>query len=309
GDEVLYLNTLRHRSESALVLTEPLARQEALAARVLATDYRPGEVVEAIDYRGARVLGLGLPVPGVEWHLVAKIDHDEVFSQARIGVLWIALASLMTWLVAVAFAGLALQRRELHHAQRQSEAQAEKLRALQLLEAFAQSSNDLIFAQDRAGRYTLFNPAAERATGKSAAEVLGRDETAVFPLELAQPLIADNRRVLQEGCLLTREEKLPMAEGEKTYLTTKGPLRDAEGQIIGMFGICHDITARAASEAALRQSHAELERFNRAMIGRELDMIALKRRINALSIELGRAPPFDLSRIDAAQAGQEGQGP
>ncbi|MDD5390138.1 MAG: transporter substrate-binding domain-containing protein [Gallionellaceae bacterium] len=66
-----------------------------------------------------------------------------------------------------------------------------------------------------------------------------------------------------------------------------------------------DVTERRAAEDALyrrteelRQRNEELERFNRATVGRELDMIALKRRINALSIQLGRAPPYPLSFLD-----------
>jgi hypothetical protein len=61
-----------------------------------------------------------------------------------------------------------------------------------------------------------------------------------------------------------------------------------------------DITARKVAEAALRERNEELERFNRATVGRELDMIALKREVNALAQELGRPPPYDLSALDAA---------
>lgn len=53
-----------------------------------------------------------------------------------------------------------------------------------------------------------------------------------------------------------------------------------------------------ATEQELRARNKELERFNQAMIGRELDMVELKQRINALSKELGHQPPFDLSFLD-----------
>jgi PAS domain S-box-containing protein len=60
-----------------------------------------------------------------------------------------------------------------------------------------------------------------------------------------------------------------------------------------------DISLRKRTEAALRQQVDELERFNRAAIDRELAMIELKRQVNALSSELGRAPPFALDFADA----------
>jgi hypothetical protein len=61
-----------------------------------------------------------------------------------------------------------------------------------------------------------------------------------------------------------------------------------------------DISLRKRTEAALRQQVDELERFNRAAVDRELAMIELKRQVNALSSELGRAPPFAL---DFAETG------
>ena len=61
-----------------------------------------------------------------------------------------------------------------------------------------------------------------------------------------------------------------------------------------------DISLRKRTEAELRQQVDELERFNRAAVDRELAMIELKRQVNALSSELGRAPPFAL---DFAETG------
>jgi len=63
-----------------------------------------------------------------------------------------------------------------------------------------------------------------------------------------------------------------------------------------------DISLRKSAEAALLQRNEELERFNRAAVDRELDMIDLKRQVNALSRELGRTPPFALDFADAPTA-------
>lgn len=70
--------------------------------------------------------------------------------------------------------------------------------------------------------------------------------------------------------------------------------------MIGLFGIARDIAERAQAEQLLRAQNDELQRFNRVLIGRELDMIAMKRQINVLCRELGRPAPYDLTRIDAA---------
>lgn len=59
--------------------------------------------------------------------------------------------------------------------------------------------------------------------------------------------------------------------------------------------VIEDISARKSAEAKLRQRNSELERFDRASIGRELQMIELKRQVNELARELGRAAPYDLT--------------
>ena len=64
-----------------------------------------------------------------------------------------------------------------------------------------------------------------------------------------------------------------------------------------------DITARKAAEEELRLRVEELERFNQASVGRELDMIEMKRTVNALSAELGRAPPHALEFLPTDRRG------
>jgi PAS domain S-box-containing protein len=68
-----------------------------------------------------------------------------------------------------------------------------------------------------------------------------------------------------------------------------------------------EVAARQQTEE-LRQRNEELERFNRASVGRELDMIALKRQINELSARLGEAPPHRLDFLEeAVPPGEDGR--
>jgi len=188
---------------------------------------------------------------------------------------------------------------------RELAAQQEKSRALQLLAAIADNSSDAIFAKDLQGRYLMVNREVERVVGKATAQMLGHDDTALFPLQ-AETIRANDRRVILEDRTVTYEETVATAAGERIFLATKGTLHDLQGQVSGMFGISRDITERHQLPTVLRQQaealnlrNAELERFNRAAIDRELVMIELKRQVNALSIELGRAPPFNLGEFDA----------
>ena len=76
-DEVVYLNELRHRKNTALTLRYPITQEDAPAAMVLSG--RTG-VVEGIDYRGKPVLAAVQSVPGSPWFMAAKVDMEEVFA-------------------------------------------------------------------------------------------------------------------------------------------------------------------------------------------------------------------------------------
>lgn len=69
---------------------------------------------------------------------------------------------------------------------------------------------------------------------------------------------------------------------------------DADNKLLYRIGAVQDITERKAAETAMRQQLVELERFNHAAVGRELEMIELKRQINELHARLGEKPPFAL---------------
>ncbi|MCK9388687.1 MAG: PAS domain S-box protein [Sulfuritalea sp.] len=144
---------------------------------------------------------------------------------------------------------LSVSRREL-------DAQTEKVRALQLLDAIAESSTDAIFAKDIDDHFIFFSRGSELLVGKRAEEVLGRDEMAVFPPEVARQLIADNRRVMAENRIIVFEDDVVTAEGRRIFLATKGPLRDAAGKVMGMFGIARDISDFKRAEMTLRDSEA-----------------------------------------------------
>ena len=139
-------------------------------------------------------------------------------------------------------------------ARKRSEAE---LRASQgLLRSIVDGISDVVYAKDAAGRYCLVNAAAARYTGSSALSVLGQDDTVLMPAAEATAVMATDRAIMAEGATRTYEETLTLGSEPVTFLTTKGPLRDAEGAVIGLFGIAHDITERKRAN----QEKLELER-------------------------------------------------
>ncbi|MFN4324956.1 MAG: response regulator [Azonexus sp.] len=142
---------------------------------------------------------------------------------------------------------------------RYSAALTEQINSLKLIETVANSSTDAIYAKDLEGRYLLFNQAASRFVGKPVAAVIGHDDFALFPPEQAAELLATNRRIIAQGVIENLYEQLDTPHGRKTFHVTKGPLRDAEGRIIGTFGIARDVTERMLFENELQRHRQHLE--------------------------------------------------
>lgn len=109
---------------------------------------------------------------------------------------------------------------------------------------------DNVFVKDAEGRFIMINDSHTSSTGKTTEDVLGRTSLDIFPAELAAQFHADDMLVLKTGQPLISVER-PMADPqnrERWGLTTKIPLRDQDGQIIGLVGIIRDITERKKAE-------------------------------------------------------------
>ncbi len=84
GDNVLFLNNLRHRKGTALTLRLPIGDPHLPAA--MAVRGKEG-IVEGIDYRGTKVLAGIKSIPDSPWAIVSKVDREEVYAPIR-GRLW-----------------------------------------------------------------------------------------------------------------------------------------------------------------------------------------------------------------------------
>ena len=124
----------------------------------------------------------------------------------------------------------------------------EKVRALHLLGVLSEASTDAIYVKDDEGRYILFNQEAGRVVGRDPREVIGKDDRSIFPPDEAEMLIDIDRKVREGGVAATLEETLTTTGGTTTFLTTKGPIRDAGGRVFALFGIARDITRRKQAE-------------------------------------------------------------
>jgi two-component system cell cycle sensor histidine kinase/response regulator CckA len=129
---------------------------------------------------------------------------------------------------------------------------------LSLLQGITEGTTDSIFVKDLQGRYLMINSAGARLLGRTVDEVIGKDDTELFTPETGREIMAGDRKVVESEKTQTYEEQGVSAGVARTYLSTKGPYRDANSQVIGLLGICRDITDRKRAEEEFRQSQQKL---------------------------------------------------
>jgi PAS domain S-box-containing protein len=116
---------------------------------------------------------------------------------------------------------------------------------------------DSIYFKDRDSRFVRMNAAQARLFGlNDPAEAVGKTDYDFFTPEHAGQAFRDEQEVMRTGVpLVNQEEKETWPDGSVTWVTTtKMPLRDADGAIVGTFGVSRDITRRKHFEAELQQA-------------------------------------------------------
>jgi diguanylate cyclase (GGDEF)-like protein/PAS domain S-box-containing protein len=125
-----------------------------------------------------------------------------------------------------------------------------------LLETLMDNSPDSIYFKDRDSRFALINRyAAERFGVGDPTLAVGRTDFDYFTDEHAAQAFRDEQEILRTGLpLVNVEEKETKPDGGILWVsTTKLPLRDHEGNIVGTFGISRDITQRKEFEDQLER--------------------------------------------------------
>jgi PAS domain S-box-containing protein len=168
GDDVVYLNELRHKKGTALTLRYPLTQKDLPAAMAL----RGIEgIVEGIDYRGVPVLAALKRVPDSRWYLIVKVDREEIYAPIRHN-LWVTslFVSIMIF-AAGGFIGFLWRHQEAVFYQERYGAEQKHLAFLKHFEYLTQYANDIILLSDKNMRIIEVNDRASMRYGYTGDEL------------------------------------------------------------------------------------------------------------------------------------------
>jgi PAS domain S-box-containing protein len=146
-----------------------------------------------------------------------------------------------------------------------------------LLRTVIDAVPDFIFVKDKKHRMLLNNTAHAQSFGKTPTQAMGKTDYDLLPPELAEKFYADEENLFQsKQPILNIEEHSLSTDGRGIWaLTTKVPLHNLHGELIGLVGITRDVSEIRANQEALRRSEQQVRESQR-MLQLILDTIPVR---------------------------------
>ena len=248
GDEVVFLNELRFRKDTALTMRLPASLPDLPAAQAVTGNVGP---IEGVDYRGVPVLACYRAVSGSPWFLVAKVDQEEIYSPVRTRArTTFLLAALLVAAVGAAI-GLVWNRQNGEFYRRQYEMEAEKLNLTRRYEQLMKSANDIILLLDGDGKILEANARAVAVYGYTEKELIGMAGGMLRSPEV-QTSLAQMKKELDRsrGCLF---ETVHRRKDGSAFPVEVSATVVATGEGSAYLAIVRDISERKLAEARIRR--------------------------------------------------------
>ena len=117
---------------------------------------------------------------------------------------------------------------------------------------------DYLFVKDTKSRFVVANRPVAEDLGLSVQDLIGKTDFELHRSALAKKFFNDEQRVISSGKPeIDIEEFVVTSSGQRKWLSTsKLPLRNSQGQVIGIVGVCRDVTERKHAEEALAESES-----------------------------------------------------
>lgn len=143
------------------------------------------------------------------------------------------------------------------HAIRRRNKEQELLQDQTLLNSLLDNIPDAIYFKDRQSRFTKVNRAMRQAYGKQDETIIGKSDFDLFTDEHAQLAYDDEQAIIQSGAPIVGKLEKETFENDKVQWvnTTKLPLRDESGNIIGTMGISRNVTELQTAQQKLAEEH------------------------------------------------------
>ncbi|MDP6909495.1 MAG: PAS domain-containing protein, partial [Flavobacteriales bacterium] len=111
-----------------------------------------------------------------------------------------------------------------------------------LLNSIIQGANDSIYAKDLEGRYLTINEAGAALLDKTVDDVVGKTDEVLFGKEESESFMRHDTNLFRTGEPVVYVSHTESKGDVRYFRTSKSPLRDSSGRVIGLIGVSRDIT-------------------------------------------------------------------
>lgn len=251
GDDVVFLNELRHNSNPALSLRIPLVSPNLPAAMAI---QGKTSAINGVDYRGVPVVAAMREVPGTHWFMVAKVDKDELFETVNQLKKWTAYLGLVFTLLGggLIFVWLNGIQARSNQLKVQRDMALEREMLIKHFEYLTKYASDNIMVADSSGRILEANERTQEASGYTREELLRMNLS-----DLRSPtedIAVFNRQLEQLNALGELRYETIHQRKDGTTFPVEVSIRVIEAQGVKyLHSIGRDITERKRAEQELRQ--------------------------------------------------------
>ncbi|MCX6333227.1 MAG: PAS domain S-box protein [Bacteroidia bacterium] len=265
GDEIVYLNELRHAGNTEMVLRFPVTTDKLPAAMALQGIQ---ETDNAIDYRGVNVIAVMKKVPETPWYMVAKEDRKEVFDKlGRQG--WMVGLTLFLLILSTAYLiGFIWWNQRARFYRSKYEAEVERLALVRHYDYILKNANDIIFLFDNNYLVVEANDRAIETYQYERDELIGQSVRMLRAKETAGR-VDDDLEELNTLGYSTFETIHKRKDGTTFPIEISARKFEIEGAVYYQ-SICRDITERKTADETLRESE---ERFRKLFEDSPLGMV------------------------------------
>lgn len=265
GDEVVYLNELRHRKNTALKLRYKIDSSNYNIPSVNAVTGKTG-LVEGLDYRGVPVLSDIRKIPESSWYMIAKVDLDEIYTPVQEKAINV---SILTGMVLLSFAiGFIWvwtnQKKSLKIHQLEEERKHQAL--IKHFEYVVKYANEIFLLADKNFNIVEINQRALQVYGYSREEFIGlnikdlRAPETFSDLEKQIEMIKKSPEVFYETIHKRKDGSVFPVEASIRHV-------EIDGEKF-LQGIIRDISERKKSEELLRESEIKFRSlFENTILG------------------------------------------
>ncbi len=157
--------------------------------------------------------------------------------------------------------------------------EAERDRAVEILRGFVEAVPGVVYAKDLEGRFLMANRGTTALLGTEPEHYLGLTDLDVLADKAeAAKIMETDRRVMTTGVEEQVEEDVRLADGTPAvWLSTKAPLRNADGAVIGLIGSSVDITDRRMAEERERMLAREVDHRGKNLLAVVQSIVQLTR--------------------------------